>query len=91
MAKKKTVKKTKKTPRVPKFKKPDFTLTKQHKIVLGSLLMLFAVSLFIAFISFFFTWEADQSELGQLTRASETKNWMQKFGANISHFFIYKG
>ncbi|WP_298423170.1 DNA translocase FtsK [uncultured Kordia sp.] len=91
MAKKKPVKKTKKAPRVPKFKKPDFTLTRQHKIVLGSLLMLFAVALFIAFISFFFTWEVDQSELGQLTRASETENWMQKFGANISHFFIYKG
>ncbi|WP_420572982.1 DNA translocase FtsK [Kordia sp.] len=91
MAKKKPVKKTKKTPRVPKFKKPDFTLTRQHRIVLGSLLMLFAVALCIAFISFFFTWEADQSELGQLTRATETKNWMQKFGANISHFFIYRG
>lgn len=91
MAKKKPVKKTKKTPRVPKFKKPDFTLTRQHKIVLGSLLMLFAVALFIAFISFFFTWEVDQSELGELTRASETQNWMQKFGANISYFFIYKG
>ncbi len=91
MAKKKPVKKTQKTPRVPKFKKPDFTLTRQHKIVLGSLLMLFAVALFIAFISFFFTWEVDQSELGELTRASETQNWMQKFGANISYFFIYKG
>ncbi|WP_430412880.1 DNA translocase FtsK [Kordia sp.] len=91
MAKKKTVKKTSKTPRVPKFKKPDFTITRQHKIVLGSLLMLFAVALFIAFISFFFTWEIDQSEVGELTRTSETQNWMQKFGANISHFFIYKG
>ncbi|WP_046756083.1 FtsK/SpoIIIE family DNA translocase [Kordia jejudonensis] len=91
MAKKKPVKKTQKTPRVSKFKKPDFTLTRQHKIVLGSLLMLFAVALFIAFISFFLTWEIDQSELGELTRASETENWMQKFGANISHFFIYKG
>ncbi|MBC8757205.1 DNA translocase FtsK 4TM domain-containing protein [Kordia sp. YSTF-M3] len=91
MAKKKPVKKTSKTPRVPKFKKPDFTLTRQHKIVLGSLLMLFAIALFIAFISFFFTWKMDQSELGQLDRISETQNWMQKFGANISHFFIYKG
>jgi S-DNA-T family DNA segregation ATPase FtsK/SpoIIIE len=91
MAKKKTVKKTQKAPRVPKFKKPDFTLTRQHKIVLGSLLMLFAISLFVAFISFFFTWEVDQSELGQVTRISETQNWMKKFGANISHFFIYKG
>lgn len=91
MAKKKTEKKTKKTPRVPKFKKPDFTLTRQHKIVLGSLIMLFAVALMIAFISFFFTWEVDQSELGEVTRVSETQNWMQKFGANISHFFIYKG
>ncbi|WP_046744493.1 DNA translocase FtsK [Kordia zhangzhouensis] len=91
MAKKKTVKKTKKTPRVPKFKKPDFTLTRQHRIVLGSLLMLLSIALFIAFISFFFTWEVDQSEVGQLSRDTETKNWMQIFGANISHFFIYQG
>lgn len=91
MAKKKPEKKTSKTPRVSKFKKPDFTLTRQHKIVLGSLLMLFSVALIIAFISFFFTWEMDQSILGQVSRTAETQNWMQKFGANISHFFIYNG
>jgi S-DNA-T family DNA segregation ATPase FtsK/SpoIIIE len=92
MAKKKPVKKTSKTtPRVPKFKKPDFTLTRQHKIVLGSLLMLFAIALFIAFISFFFTWKMDQSIIGKVDSVYETQNWMQKFGANISHFFIYKG
>ena len=91
MAKKKTVKKTKKTPRVPKFKKPDFTLTRQHRLILGSLLMLFAIALFIAFVSFFFTWKVDQSELGGVSTSTETANWMQKFGANISHFFIYKG
>ncbi len=91
MAKKKPEKKTSKTPRVSKFKKSDFTLTRQHKIVLGSLLMLFAIALMIAFISFFFTWEMDQSIVGQVSRTTETQNWMQKFGANISHFFIYKG
>lgn len=91
MAKKKTQNKTQKKAKKLNLKIPTITLTRQHRIVLGSLLMLFAIALCTAFISFFFTWEMDQSELGKLSRASETKNWMQKFGANISHFFIYKG
>ncbi|MEM6718916.1 MAG: DNA translocase FtsK [Bacteroidota bacterium] len=91
MAKKKTVKKTKKTPRVSKFKKPDFTFTRQHQIILGSLLMLFAIALFIAFASYFFTGEVDQSALSNTDGTAQTQNWMQKFGAKISDFFIYRG
>ncbi len=91
MAKKKTVKKTKKTPRVSKFKKPDFTFTRQHQIILGSLLMLFAIALFIAFASYFFTGEVDQSVLDDVDGNAQTQNWMQRFGARISDFFIYRG
>lgn len=91
MAKKKTVKKTKKAPKASKFKKPDFTFTRQHQIILGSLLMLFAIALFIAFASYFFTGEVDQSALTSTDGSVKTQNWMQRFGANISNFFIYKG
>ncbi|PTX62379.1 S-DNA-T family DNA segregation ATPase FtsK/SpoIIIE [Kordia periserrulae] len=91
MAKKKTVKKTKKAPRVSKFKKPDFTFTRQHQIILGSLLMLLAVALFIAFASYFFTGEVDQSVLDSSDSSVKTQNWMQRFGASISDFFIYRG
>lgn len=54
--------------------------------------MLLSIALIIAFISFLFTWKADFSTLDQLgDRAVESKNWLSKFGVQISHFFIYKG
>jgi len=89
MAKKKTrVKKTKKAP----FKFPKVIITRKHKVLLGSFLMLLGVALTIAFISFLFNWKYDQDTIGYFTdRNIETKNWLSKFGAEISHFFIYKG
>ncbi|KXO00036.1 cell division protein FtsK [Aequorivita aquimaris] len=86
MAKKK--KSTTKTPR----KKISFSLSKQQKILLGSFLFLLGLALLFSFVSYFFTWQADQSELGVLAeRELQTKNWLNKFGANVAHFFIYDG
>ena len=45
----------------------------------------------IAFVSYLFSWKADQSEIGHLSRTSDTENVTNIFGATISHFFIYKG
>ncbi|OAB78680.1 FtsK/SpoIIIE family DNA translocase [Cochleicola gelatinilyticus] len=89
MAKKKksTSKKTKKP-----AKKISFALTKQQKIILGSFLFLLGTALLFSFISFFFNWQADQSALGNLSeRELETRNWLNKFGSNVGHFFIYDG
>ena len=67
-------------------------LTKQQEILLGSALAIFGLALFISFFSYLFTWQVDQSTLPSLTdRSVETKNWLNKFGAGISHFFMYKG
>ncbi len=86
MAKKK--KTTTKTPR----KKISFSLSKQQKILLGSFLFLLGLALLFSFVSYFFTWQADQSEIGILAeRELQTKNWLNKFGANVAHFFIYDG
>ena len=75
-----------------KTKKPGFKISRQQKVVLGSFLMLLGIALFIAFISFLFNWQADQSTLSELgNREVVAKNWMSKFGAAISDFFIYKG
>lgn len=75
-----------------KSKKPGFKISRQQKVVLGSFLMLLGIALFIAFISFLFNWQADQSTLSELgNREVVSKNWMRKFGAAISDFFIYKG
>ena len=89
MAKKKASTKTTKN---TKIKKPGFKLSRQHKVVLGSFLMLLGLALIIAFISFLFNWQADQSTLQELgNRDVVAKNWMSKFGANISDFFIFNG
>ncbi len=73
-------------------KKISFLLSKQQKILLGSFLFLLGLAFLFSFISYFFTWQADQSEIGFLAeRELPTKNWLNKFGANVAHFFIYDG
>jgi S-DNA-T family DNA segregation ATPase FtsK/SpoIIIE len=88
MAKRKPTKKKNK----PKRRKPNLSLSSQQKLVFGSLLLILGILLFIAFLSFFFTGQADQSILGQFTtRDVEAQNWMSKFGAWVSDLFIYRG
>jgi DNA segregation ATPase FtsK/SpoIIIE, S-DNA-T family len=54
--------------------------------------MLLGLAMIIAFISFLFNWQADQSTLQELgNRELETRNWLSKFGAAVSDFFIYRG
>ena len=54
--------------------------------------MLLSVACVIAFISYFSTWQEDQSLLKEFgNRQAEAKNWLNKFGASVSHLFIYKG
>ncbi|SHF51187.1 DNA segregation ATPase FtsK/SpoIIIE, S-DNA-T family [Salegentibacter echinorum] len=89
MAKKKT--RTKKST-AKKTKKISLRPNRQQKVVLGSFFMLFGLALMVAFVSFLLNWEADQSTLTQFgDREIETKNWLSKFGAAISDFFMYKG
>jgi len=85
--KKKTTKTTKK-----KRKKTSFKLSKQQKVLIGSFLFLFGLALIFSFVSYFFTWQADQSQIGELVdRNLESKNWLSTFGANLGHLFIYNG
>ncbi|WP_027878807.1 DNA translocase FtsK [Mesoflavibacter zeaxanthinifaciens] len=85
-------KKTSKTKNKPRFKKPDFTLNNQQKLVLGSFLVILGFLLFTAFLSFIFTGKADQSALSEFTtRDVETQNWLSKVGAWLSDVFIQRG
>ena len=68
-----------------------WTITKQHKIVLGSLLILFSVALLLAFISFYSYGQADQSALGFMSRSESVHNWLGKFGAFLADLIVYKG
>lgn len=87
-------KKTKKSKKKnnPHAKKRSFKLNRKQKVLWGSFFMLLGIGLLVAFISFLFNWKIDQSALGEITnRSVEAKNWLSKFGAEISMFFIYRG
>jgi S-DNA-T family DNA segregation ATPase FtsK/SpoIIIE len=92
MAKKKTTNKTTKKKLTNTIKKPNFALSNQQKLVIGSLLLILGIILFIAFLSFFFTGKADQSIISEFSsRNVQAKNWLNKVGAWVSDLFIYKG
>ena len=89
MAKKRT--KTKST-KNSKFKKPSLKLSNQQKLIFGSLLLILGILLFVAFLSYFFTGQTDQSILSEFSsRQAKAENWMSKVGAWVSDLFIYKG
>lgn len=63
--------------------------------LVGLLLILCGIYLFIALLSYVFTWDKDQDKvLGDMSElfAIDTKvaNWLGKFGALVSHVFMYK-
>lgn len=89
MAKRKIA--TSKKAKVPR-KKILLALSKQQRILLGSFLFLLGVALIFSFISYFFTWQMDHSIIGVETeRNTATQNWLNKFGTNVGHFFVYNG
>lgn len=85
----KTKKETEKDPNAPK---KSWKLSRQHKMLAGSLLVLFSVALLVAFISFFAYGQQDQSAIHALgDRSEHVGNWLGKFGAYLADFFIYRG
>lgn len=70
----------------------SWQLTKQHRIVLGALLVLFSIALLVAFVSFFIYGKIDQSAVSELTdRKEAVQNWLGKFGAYLADLAIYRG
>ncbi len=73
-------------------KKKGVTISKKNKIIFGCLLIVLSIALFFSFLSFFFTWQEDQSLLTEFpNRNAQAKNLLNKFGAAVSHFFMYRG
>ncbi|MFM1878963.1 MAG: hypothetical protein RLZZ241_1829 [Bacteroidota bacterium] len=67
-------------------------LSYKNKVILGSLFMLLSLAMGLSFISFFFNWEQDQSVLSVFTdRNYEAANLLNKFGAALGHYLIFKG
>ena len=72
--------------------KKAWAISKQHKVVLGCLLVLFSIALLLAFISFYIYGQEDQSAVNQLADRKETvQNWLGKFGAFLADLMVYKG
>ncbi len=78
----------------------SWEFTKQHRIVLGALLVLFSAALLVAFVSFFISGQTDtisngqidQSAVSELTdRKEAVQNWLGKFGAYLADLIIYRG
>lgn len=87
MAKKRTKSKSKTVP-----KKVSLRPSRQNKIILGSLLIILGIALFFSFMSYYFTWQDDQSTLSEFSdRNAQASNLLNKFGAVVSHFFMYRG
>jgi S-DNA-T family DNA segregation ATPase FtsK/SpoIIIE len=67
-------------------------ISKQHKFLFGSLLVLFSIALLLSFISFYIYGQYDQSAVNQLTnRNVNVENWLGKTGACLSDIFVYQG
>ncbi|HMI07882.1 MAG TPA: DNA translocase FtsK [Flavobacterium sp.] len=89
----KTIKKetTDKTDAKPESKR-SWKITRQHKLLLGSLLILFSVALLVAFISFYIHGHEDQSVVDAIANRNEkAHNWLGKFGAYLADIFVYRG
>jgi len=72
-------------------KQIDSKIIRQRQILFGGALLLLALLLTIAFISYLYSWKADYSTLGALTdRTVVAQNVLNKLGALISHFFYNK-
>ncbi len=79
-----------------KSKKPSafktFFNSRQTQSVIGSFLILFSIFLTVAFVSFFYTWQQDQSIIHQFAdKTLLPENLLGKVGATLSYFFIYQG
>ena len=66
-----------------------------HKII-GTVFLLISIFLFISFMSYFFTWKEDQSQVFNNPSflwddTVKVNNLLGRLGAYVSHLFIYRG
>jgi S-DNA-T family DNA segregation ATPase FtsK/SpoIIIE len=64
---------------------------RQKQILLGGLIILISFLIMASMISYFATWQNDQSQLDAFfDRSVVNENMVNKFGALIAHFLIYQ-
>ena len=92
MAKKKQDKDKDNDKNSAKKKEAKAVKSKQLRLIWGGFLVLLALFLIFVFISFFFSWQADQSLWEDLTNREEIANNIgSKIGAYLSYLLMYKG
>ena len=71
---------------------------RKFRSISGALMISFSLLFFVAFFSYAFTWKYDQSLILNkgffefiFSSDGEVMNRLGKFGAWMSHFFIYRG
>jgi DNA segregation ATPase FtsK/SpoIIIE, S-DNA-T family len=66
------------------------------KLAIGFFLLIAGVYLFLALLSYLFTWRADESvvkalhDSSMLESGQEAENWLGLYGAVISHYIIFR-
>ena len=66
--------------------------SKQRKLIFGIVLVVVSFFLAVAFVSYFFSWQTDQSIWSDISnRQEKADNIASKIGAFLGHIFIYKG
>lgn len=89
--------KNKKKKRGKKKAKDPKKIELRNKVI-GSLVLLFSIFVFLASVSYMFSWRADQSVLNDSIKNflfdmgnTPANNFMGKLGAMSAHFFIFNG
>lgn len=72
-----------------RWKKP--TLTAKQRLVIGGLFFVLALMILISIGSYFFSWQADQSEVENFSREASHQNLLKPLGNFIGHHLVYKG
>lgn len=85
---------------VGKSKWSDFLLLRDERArkVVGLILSFYALFLLVAFVSYLFSWKADQNIVAGFTwqqyvsiNPELAENWLGIFGARSAHFYVYRG
>ena len=81
----------------PKRPSLGFKLDHRYPKVMGVILLALSALMFLAFTSFLFSWQVDQSvaqsfswELFKQANPQMAENWMGVLGAYLGHLFIYR-
>lgn len=87
----------------PKLDKPKVSIfdkidKQKLKVIFGSIISLLSLYLFLACVSYLFTWEMDQDKLLDRSfveflfdaKTPGVENWLGKFGAWSSHLLIFR-